>query len=411
MPRYLERRRRRWYAVLDVPRDLREIVGKARLMKSLETESQTEAERLVLSVVAQWKTEFEAARRGVSLPVEVQAKLANADYERADEFTRETLDLVFNDELEDLRRQSPLAADTYYHLRRGQSISLLERLDEWLASNKNVPKSIDMKRSDVLRFIKAYPYSHLVSKTAVRQWAYELQHTDGLRPSTIRRIVSACRGYWEFLQRKNYIKREDEPFSDAVERRGSRTKAGTAEKRLPFRADEVVSLLAAANLREDIQLHDLIFIAMWTGCRIEEICSLKLGDVTQDRISIDLAKSPAGNRIVPVHPELATTLFRLVQSSNDGYVLSGLSFNKYGDRSNAIGKRFGRMKSEAGFGPSYVFHSIRKTVATLLENAGVPENVSADILGHKKKTMTYGLYSGGTSFELKRNAILKLNYA
>ena len=96
--------------------------------------------------------------------------------------------------------------------------------------------------------------------------------------------------------------------------------------------------------------------------------------------------------------------------SEDGYVISGLRPNKYGDRSNAIGKRFGRLKKAAEFGPEYVFHSIRKTVATLLENAGVPENVSADILGHKKPRITYGLYSGGTSLALKAEAIAKLSY-
>jgi len=91
-------------------------------------------------------------------------------------------------------------------------------------------------------------------------------------------------------------------------------------------------------------------------------------------------------------------------------VISGLKPNKYGDRSNAAGKRFGRLKKEHGFGPSHVFHSNRRTVATLLENAGVPENVSADILGHDKPTMTYGLYSGGASLALKREAIEKLRY-
>ena len=101
---------------------------------------------------------------------------------------------------------------------------------------------------------------------------------------------------------------------------------------------------------------------------------------------------------------------RLTQGSNDGYVLSGLTFNKYGDRSNGIGKRFGKLKSAEGFGSQHVFHSIRKTVVTILENAGVAENVDADIVGHEKTTMTYGLYSGGLSLAVKRDALDKLAY-
>ncbi len=35
---------------------------------------------------------------------------------------------------------------------------------------------------------------------------------------------------------------------------------------------------------------------------------------------------------------------------------------------------------------------------------------SADILGHQKKTMSYGVYYGGSSMEQKREAVLKLDY-
>ncbi len=45
-----------------------------------------------------------------------------------------------------------------------------------------------------------------------------------------------------------------------------------------------------------------------------------------------------------------------------------------------------------------------------LENAGVPENVVADIVGHEKTTMTYGLYSGGLSLAVKREALDELVY-
>jgi hypothetical protein len=49
-------------------------------------------------------------------------------------------------------------------------------------------------------------------------------------------------------------------------------------------------------------------------------------------------------------------------------------------------------------------------VPELLEQAEVLEGVAADILGHEKQTMTYGLYSGGSSLKQKREAIHKLKY-
>ncbi|TPE50851.1 hypothetical protein FJM67_09785 [Maribrevibacterium harenarium] len=102
---------------------------------------------------------------------------------------------------------------------------------------------------------------------------------------------------------------------------------------------------------------------------------------------------------------------QLLDESTDGYLMSGLSAPKSsGERSSAIGKRFGRLKKRLGFDESKVFHSIRKTVATLLENANVPENLAAEIVGHEHGSLTYGLYSGGYSYDEKLNAISKIEY-
>lgn len=40
----------------------------------------------------------------------------------------------------------------------------------------------------------------------------------------------------------------------------------------------------------------------------------------------------------------------------------------------------------------------------------VAEGVAADIIGHDKPTITYGVYSGGASLSVKREAIKKINY-
>ncbi len=40
----------------------------------------------------------------------------------------------------------------------------------------------------------------------------------------------------------------------------------------------------------------------------------------------------------------------------------------------------------------------------------VRASIAADIVGHRKQTITYGLYSGGTRVEIMRDWINKLNY-
>ena len=102
-------------------------------------------------------------------------------------------------------------------------------------------------------------------------------------------------------------------------------------------------------------LNDLIRLGAYTGCRIEELCSLKLVDVSSEAISIVDPKTPAGKREIPLHKEIRQLVTRLKDTSTDGYLISGLGFNKYGNRSNAVGKRFGRLKRKLGFGSRLMY--------------------------------------------------------
>ena len=46
----------------------------------------------------------------------------------------------------------------------------------------------------------------------------------------------------------------------------------------------------------------------------------------------------------------------------------------------------------------------------MLKDSGTPENMAADIIGHDKPNMTYGIYSGGASLKTKRTAIEHVSY-
>ena len=165
-------------------------------------------------------------------------------------------------------------------------------------------------------------------------------------------------------------------------------------------------------MSNDVQsLADLIKIGAYTGARIEEICSLKCKDIHPDKnyFNIVSSKTEAGIRTVPIHSKIQGRVKELIDESDDGYLFSGLTFNKYNDRSNSIGKRFGRLKKKLGYSDRHVFHSIRKTLVTMLENAGISENLAADIVGHEKPRITYGLYSGGASTDVKIKAIQEIN--
>ncbi|NOX52014.1 MAG: tyrosine-type recombinase/integrase [Gammaproteobacteria bacterium] len=416
MPKYIQKRRRGWYATLDIPKSLRPLFNnKPRFFQSLKTDSETVASRRVLPVIAGWKAQIEAARTGTDDTIEDNIR----DWQEllkssASEGERDGYDYVLSDIAHDMDKREAGSGVSFYKAVSGEYVTTSKFIEEWFCTLDNEPKTLDMKRSDLLRLSRRFPLTKDVVKSAVVRWTIDLRSQGGLSAATTRRIISACRGYWSHLQKIGIVPDDIQPFDKVVKPRSKKSKAEVSRTWLPFKPDEVVSLLHAAVERPGTngrQLAQLIWMGMWSGCRIEELCALKTSDVFTTHFSIQDAKTPSGWREVPTHKELQPLMASLCANSTDGYVLSALSNDKYGDRSPAIGKRFGRLKTSFGYNERFVFHSIRKTVVTQLDHAGIRENVTADIVGHDIPTMTYGLYSGGSSLAVKAEAIALLSYA
>lgn len=434
---HIERRYRTYYAVLDVPADVRRALQKRRFVQSLKTDSRSIAERRAARLVAGWKLAIDQARDRIAGhsndPLEAEARFWRDALRKADTAAeREQVLSAIVDLAEEKWTRAAMRAgvvdrdetgfpgeedaNRFFEIATGRLIRTTEHLDEWLAAPSHITtKTKDQRRAAIALLSEAMPTTADVTRKAVRKWALDCIRERGLSIATTQRMLSDCRAYWRFLQAEGLVSEELAPFDRLEIGRGSRRQRSATKARQPFTPAEVVTFLQAAIEEEDQALADLIRLGMWTGCRLEELCSLRTENVDTTKrgtsvIHIKDAKTAAGRRAVPIHSKLRPTLVRLVKDSTDGFVLSGLKPNKYGDRGSALGKRFGRLKTRRGYGPQHVFHSIRKTVITILENAGVPEGVVADLVGHEKPTMTYGLYSGGASLETKRAVIEKLVY-
>lgn len=415
LPSYLQKRFRRWYAVLEIPKGLRShLEGKPRFVKSLETDSRSIALRRAAPIVARWKQEIEQARGQPNTDDATfwRDALRGAKTEKERETILEQIDMaaweigaVNVDEIGQDASRDP-AAREFFGKATGAVVPLTEYLDEWLATFSGTPKTKDMHKAAITRFAKDFPMVSDVKRPEVRRWVTSMMNGEGKSPKTMARVLSGIRTYWRYLQTIKIAGEDDEPFSKlGIAHEVKRT--APQSLRRPFDPADVVALMAAAA--KDKELVDLIDVARWTGARIEEICALKIEHVKGEYFTVQDAKTAAGWRDVPIHTKLAPTIERLIGDRKDGWLFNDLTKNKYGDRSNAIGKRFGKLKANS-FGPQFVFHSFRKTFVTLLENAGVPESVVASLVGHDVPTLTFGLYSGGVSLAVKREALEKLVY-
>lgn len=411
MPKYLQQRSRGWYAVLEIPKPLRGKLGKARFVKSLQTDSLRTAEVRVLAVVSEWKKYLEALRAGkdVSLEQQVTKWRQLIEFERQQGLTEKEIEDL---SLEVIDATNASEEHLVHEIAFNKKHLLGEFIDPYINTVKGdlQPKSVDMKRADIVRFVAKFKYAENASMKNLISWVDDdLMGKQQLSAKTCRRIFSNCRGYWGWLNRNKDLD-IPQPFSGVVPSASTKkTKAEVKDRRKHFTPTHYKTIKDAIG-DTDPMLLDIVTLGAYTGCRIEELCKIKIEEVTEDRIKIEDAKTESGLRTIPLHSEVLGLVDRLKGQGSDGYLLSNLTRNKYADRSNAIGKRFGRLKTKLGFGGDYVFHSLRKGVATQLEAAGVPENVSARLLGHEFKTMTYGLYSGGVPYEVLSEAVERLSW-
>lgn len=411
-----------YHARLTVPKDVRsKFDNKSELWRTTGTGDKRKAAIIGAEIIAAWKREVYTARTGLNVrewTKEWAKELRQASAKAADgglPSDREAAEGIMIDQLEDMVQDRQITlpeAKAAYEVATGRRVVLADHKDDYLKQYRNHNIKTQQKyTAAVERFVSRFADDQQVTPKSLKQWLTEMADDEQLAAKTINGLKVQAQAFWAYLVEHEIVQRDPNPFAHT-----KLTVPKSAAKEvtiLPFTPAEVVAFLRSPVAQADEQLSLLITLAMYTGARIEELAMLKKTDVDlkQEVIHFRGTKTKAADREVPMHPVLIPVLTASVPDRDGDYVIPGLNIDARGERGKALGKRFGRLKTAMGFkGRDKVFHSIRKTVSTLFEQAEVLEGVAADILGHEKQTMTYGLYSGGSSLKQKREAIRKLGY-
>ena len=419
-----------YYANVQVPMDVRGILGRTTFQKSTKHRQLRNAEIAAAPWIAEWLQQIDEARSNPDATLERMAKLMAL--KREQEEHQEYWDYEYETDAEGKPTgrkhgytDAELTIDYYldgldphlkpsevkrmkelYYGRNGIPLGLF--ISSWIADQypRSTARTQAEARSAIENLIEFFPT--LTDLTIRNRQRWIKSETRAVK--TVTKALSFVRSYYSWLRENQHVgASEINPFhTDDIK---MPKKLAAKQSYLPFTVSDVVKLRKAAADLADDKLVAFIDIAQWTGMRLAEVAQISSESVVVVdgveclKVKADAKTTAGSNRLIPIADTLASRVPLKELPTPPAPKVNKRSNKSVPYEGQEVGKRFGRLKAKLGYSRQHVFHSIRKTAATVFEQAGVAEGITADIIGHEKQTMTYGLYSGGTSVGQRKEAV------
>jgi integrase len=220
-----------------------------------------------------------------------------------------------------------------------------------------------------------------------------------LSTDTVNRYVKILRMVFKSARRDGYI------FENPAEHVEILKNRGTGALRRPFTVAEIKAVLAVA----DAEWQSIIKFGLYTGQRLADIARLTWGNIDLQRKEIRLTARKTDKRLTipiaaPLHAHILTLeggdspiaplhprAYRVVEKQGRANTLSNwfaeLLVNaglrpKLTHQSRGIGRDGKRAANELSF------HSLRHTAVSLLKDAGIPQAVVQELVGHESEAIS-----------------------
>lgn len=202
-------------------------------------------------------------------------------------------------------------------------------------------------------------------------------------------------------------------------------KSSEEETRRPFTEEEISRVLAVC----DAEWRSIILFAIYTGARLGDIATMTWRRFDAMRGTLMFSTAKTGRAVyLPVPPPLLAHIASLPASDDPRAALhtrAAAAFARSG-RTNTLSREFGEILAAAGLAEKRThkkrrdgkgrgarrvsnelcFHCFRHTAVSMMKNAGAPEAVVRDIVGHENAAINR--HYTHVSDEAKREALAKL---
>ena len=299
----------------------------------------------------------------------------------------------------------------------------------------NIPVS-EITRAQVLQYrdicarrpdTRRLPYS--LRERPLTASELQANRVQVITPETVNRYLNSISAMLKWC-RSNVAEFSDNVAAGIVAAKSKRKRIRS------FKPDELRRVLAAAATNFDDSrgshrarkrdLQWLIYLACYSGCRLEELCQLARDNIRQVNgiWVLDIndgdgrkLKNEYSRRLVPIHPVLINRGFLQYANDENGIgrrVFPSLRLVKtvqgsgYG---NPVSSAFGRFLDKIGLtDPTLNFHSFRHTFIEAMRNAEMPYSVELALAGHlDKHNPVHGRYGAGAKVGVLAKWIEKID--
>lgn len=302
--------------------------------------------------------------------------------------------------------------------------SYLAVLLEYFGPDRPLPEITRQDAADLKKILQAMPANRSTKPETRNLSLTEAIAVTGLKKingKTVSNYIDTFRRFWDWAERHGHA-----PVKLFEGMKIAKAKQATPARR-SYTKEETKTLYAelAENrsgfaTNEDYKWGALL--ALYTGARLREVAQLDKADIRCEGLIwyIDIngdgenksLKTSAAKRRVPIHSGLISLGFLdWVFTKRDGQRLFlSFSYNAKEGYGRNLGRWFnnvllpGLSLKENGL----VFHSLRHTMVTRLGQAGVPEPLYQEIVGHERQGVAQQVYfKEGHTLAQKQEAIEK----
>ncbi|KRL52905.1 tyrosine-type recombinase/integrase [Furfurilactobacillus rossiae] len=279
-------------------------------------------------------------------------------------------------------------------------------------------KTILAYRSDLTQFMMFQEHHELELTDGMSDFITDLQITQHLMPSTIKRKITTCKMFYQYLLDEQVLNQDP----NTGFRRNTKFIVPETLPRV-LQIKEVKTILSAAyedynraktpyRIKTSTRNIAILEVLTATGIRIGELSSLNIDDLNFANRSLLIHGKNRKERLLFLSsPDTYQALKDYLQTRNTFIPhTDALFLNKYGNRLSIFGIEniFLKYRNITNTSSSATPHFLRHTFATELINNGADIREVQELLGHTSITTTT-IYAAVSSAQ-KKKVLRKFNY-